>query len=168
MHPLVRRAAGMPARLHRFEGPGEVALGTGLPGPVRAVELPATAGVVVERGAMLARTAGVTAEIVLSRTVRGLRARDTMMLQRLGGEGVAWVQTPAAAVEVDVGVDETVEVLARALVMFEGTVELEVRSATRPRLLAWRSSSGEALWAALSGPGRVVLQSSLYEEPAAR
>ena len=92
MHPMLRRAAGVPTRLHRYEGPGEVALGIGLPGPVRGIELPAAAGVVVERGAMLGMTAGVSADIVLSRTVRGPRhSREVMMLQRLGGEGIAWV-----------------------------------------------------------------------------
>ena len=62
MHPMLRRAAGVPTRLHRYEGPGEVAFGSGLPGPVRGVELPAAAGVVVERGAMLGMTAGVSAD----------------------------------------------------------------------------------------------------------
>ena len=161
MHPMLRRAAGVPTRLHRYEGPGEVALGSGIAGPVRAVELPAAAGVVVERGAMLGMTAGVSADIVLSRTVRGPRhSREVMMLQRLGGEGTAWVQAAGAAVELDVAPDETIEVAARSLVMFEGTVELELRSVKRSRLFSWWPSSDESLWAALSGPGRVVLQAA--------
>ena len=82
------------------------------------------------------------------------------MLQRLGGEGIAWVQAAAAAVEVDVQPGETIEVAARALVMFEGTVELELRSVKRSRLFSWWHSSDESLWAALSGPGRVVLQAA--------
>ena len=117
---------------------------------------------------MLGITTGVSADIVLTRTVRGPRSRDTIMLQRRSGEGVAWVQTVATAVEVEIAADETIEVAARALVMFEGTVEFELRRVRRSPLFAWRPSPDESLWAALSGPGRVVLQSALDGEPAIR
>ncbi len=114
LHRAQRRAAGMEARMSRYEGAGEVGFAPASPGAVTAVELrPGLADVVCQAESLVVVEAGIQADVALVRRIReaGIQAdvalvrrireagfRTTLAMIRLTGEGVAFLCAHGAAV----------------------------------------------------------------------
>lgn len=156
-HRMHRRAVGMAARLDRYSGPGEVCLGTGAPGVIRAVELTGAKTVVAQAESVVAMSEGVWSEIVLARRMRGESVGGQFILLRLAGEGVVFLCAHGSAMEVDLAFGEVLETACWAAAWYDGTADLEVVTATR-RGRGSRRGSGEEL-TGFKGPGRVTVQS---------
>ena len=98
-----RRAAGMEARMSRYEGAGEVGFAPASPGEVWAVELGRDAvGVVCQAESLVAVESGIRAEVALVRRIREAGWRTTLgddppvgrgcrvpVRARVGGDGRA-------------------------------------------------------------------------------
>ena len=145
---IQRRAAGLPARMSRYRGPGEVGFGIGAAGVVRPVELSAGSNVLVQAGSVLAVSAGVVADVALVRRIRG-RDGGTLAMERLTGSGVALLGALGEAVEVELAAGERLEAAWWAIAWYDATAEFEV---------VVRGGRSRTHFAAITGPGRVTLQ----------
>ena len=155
LHRTQRRAAGMEARMSRYEGAGEVAFAPASPGEVWAVELGRDAvGVVCQAESLVAVESGVRAEVALVRRIQEAGSRTTLAMIRLTGEGVAFLCAHGAAMPVQLKAGETAEVAWWAVAWYEATADY------RMRVTEGGGTFGEprAWMAGITGPGRVVLQ----------
>ena len=155
LHRAERRAAGMEARMSRYEGAGEVAFAPARPGEVSAVELrPGAADVVCQAESLVAVEAGVRADVALVRRIRDAAARTTLAMIRLSGEGVAFLCAHGSAVTVELEAGEALEAAWWAVAWYEATADY--------RMLATGGGGmfrePRAWLAGITGPGRVVLQ----------
>ena len=150
-----RRAAGMEARMSRYEGAGEVGFAPASPGEVSAVELrPGAADVVCQAESLVAMEAGIQADVALVRRIREAGSRTTLAMIRLRGVGVAFLCAHGSAVTVELAAGEAMEAAWWAVAWYEATADY--------RMLM--TGGGGAFqetrtWmAGIRGPGRVVLQ----------
>ena len=79
-----------------------------------------------------------------------------MVLLRLTGAGVTFLQATESSIEVEFDPGEELEAPVAAVVCFEATIEYEIRLARLGGGIVRRS--GVEWMAALTGPGRVRLQ----------
>ncbi len=155
LHRAERRAAGMEARMSRYEGAGEVGFAPARPGEVSAVQLrPGAADVVCQAESLVAVEAGVRADVALVRRIREAESRTTLAMIRLSGEGVAFLCAHGSAATVELEAGEPLEAAWWAVAWYEATADY--------RLLVTGGGGmfGEpqAWMAGIRGPGRVVLQ----------
>ena len=150
-----RRAAGMEARMNRYEGAGEVAFAPAAPGAVSAVELrPGAADGVCQAESLVAVETGVRAEVALARRIREAGSRTTLAMVRLAGEGVAFLCAHGSGLTVELEAGEAVEAAWWAVAWYEATADYRLAVADGGGLLR----EPRAWMAGISGPGRVVLQ----------
>ena len=155
LHRAERRAAGMEARMSRYEGAGEVAFAPAAPGAVSAVELrPGAADVVCQAESLVAVEAGVRADVALVRRIREATARTTLAMVRLSGEGAACLCAHGSGVTVELEAGEPLEAAWWAVAWYEATADYRLVTAEGGRLFR----ETQASMARIRGPGRVVLQ----------
>ena len=150
-----RQAAGMAARMSRYEGAGEVGFAPASPGAVSAVELrPGAAEVVCQAESLMAVEAGIQRDVAMVRRIREAGSRTTLAMIRLTGEGAAFLCAHGSAVTVELKAGEAVETAWWAVAWYEATADY--------RLLMTGGGGmfqQERVWmAGIRGPGRVVLQ----------
>ena len=155
LHGAERRAAGMEARMSRYEGAGEVAFAPAAPGAVSAVEVrPGATDVVCQAESLVAVEAGVRAEVALVRRIREAAARTTLAMVRLSGEGAAFLCAHGSAVTVELEAGEPLEAAWWAVAWYEATADYRLLVTGGGGM--FREPRG---WlAGITGPGRVVLQ----------
>ena len=155
LHGAERRAAGMEARMSRYEGAGEVAFAPAAPGAVSAVEVrPGATDVVCQAESLVAVEAGVRAEVALVRRIREAAARTTLAMVRLSGEGAAFLCAHGSAVTVELEAGEPLEAAWWAVAWYEATADYRLLVTGGGRIFRER----RAWLAGITGPGRVVLQ----------
>ena len=150
-----RRAAGMEARMRRYEGAGEVGFAPASPGEVWAVELgPGAAEVVCQAESLVAMEAGIQADVALIRRIREAGSRTTLAMIRLTGQGVAFLCAHGAAMPVELKAEEAVEAAWWAVAWYEATAEYRMLVTGGGGMFQDTRTS----IAGIRGPGRVVLQ----------
>ena len=155
LHRAQRRAAGMEARMSRYEGAGEVGFAPASPGEVSAVELrPGVADVICQAESLVAVEAGIQAKVALVRRIREAGSRTTLAMIRLRGEGIAFLCAHGAAVTVDLKTGEAVEAAWWAVAWYEATADYRLLTTGGGGM----SQETRTWMAGIRGPGRVVLQ----------
>ncbi|MCY3747065.1 MAG: AIM24 family protein [Acidobacteria bacterium] len=150
-----RRAAGMEARMSRYEGAGEVAFAPAAPGAVSAVELgPGAAEVVCQAESLVAVEAGVRADVALVRRIREAGSRTTLAMVRLTGEGVAFLCAHGSGLMVELEAGEPLEAAWWAVAWYEATADYRMLVTGGGGMFR----EPRAWLAGITGPGRVVLQ----------
>lgn len=150
-----RRAAGMEARMSRYEGTGEVGFAPAGPGLVVAVELaPDVAAVVCQAESLLAIESGVRTEVALGRRIREVGSRTTLAMVSLTGEGVAFLCAHGTPVPVTLEAGEAVQAAWWAVAWYEATADYRILAAGSGGMVRDTAK----LMARITGPGRVVLQ----------
>ena len=155
LHRAERRAAGMEARMSRYEGAGEVGFSPASPGQVVPLELGAgVADVLCQAESLVAVEAGIQTEVALVRRIREAGSRTTLAMIRLTGEGVAFLCAHGTAVPVKLEAGEAMEAAWWAVAWYEATADYRILMA------GGGGTFGEPrTWmAGIRGPGRVVLQ----------
>ena len=150
-----RRAAGMEARMSRYQGAGEVGFAPASPGEVSAVELrPGVADVVCQAESLVAVEAGIQADVALVRRIREAGSRTTLAMVRLTGKGVAFLCAHGSAVTVELRAGEAVEAAWWAVAWYEATADYRLLMTGGGGMV-----QEKRVWmAGIRGPGRVVLQ----------
>ena len=150
-----RRLAGVAPLMHRYEGPGELALGGRSPGEIRAVIISEGDNLVADRRSLVAVAHTVRVDVALQKTLSANhRNRDSLVLLRLTGQGLVLLHARGTALDVRLDAGEVMETALDAVVCFEATIDYEMRRAATS---SW--SGNRTLLAGLTGPGRAVLQS---------
>src|ERR1700742_389125 len=161
MHGLKRVMGGGGMFLTRYEamsGPGMIAFAAKIPGHIVSVDVTPGHSFLVHRHGWLCGTAGITPSIALQQTFRGgLWGRDGFVLQRLDGEGRAWIELSGELVHYTLNAGQTLMVHPGHVGMFEGSVQFQITRVPGVTNLLFGQDGFHLV--ALTGPCQPRLQS---------
>jgi uncharacterized protein (AIM24 family) len=137
--------------------PGEVAFATKVPGHIVPVELTPGQEFMVERHGFLCATPQVTIGIGFQQSLgAGVFGGDGFLLQRLGGQGTAWLELSGELIIKDLAPGEILRVHPGHVGAFQSSVGFQITTVPGIRNVIF---GGDGLFlAVLQGPGRVWLQ----------
>jgi uncharacterized protein (TIGR00266 family) len=161
MQGLKRVMGGGGIFLTRYEaagGPGMVAFAAKLPGHIVPIDITRGQAYLVHRHGWLCGTSGITPSIGLQQSFRGgLWGGDGFVLQRLEGEGRAWIELSGELVHYNLHAGQTLRVHPGHVGMFEGSVQFAMTQV--PGITNKLFGQDGFYLVALTGPGQVWLQS---------
>jgi uncharacterized protein (TIGR00266 family) len=137
----------------------KVAFGAPYPGKIVAIHLAEIGGeLIAQKDSFLAAAKGVSIGIAFQRRLGvGLFGGEGFIMQRLQGDGWAFVHAGGTLHERTLAAGETVKVDTGCIVAFQPTVSYEIQYVGKIKSALF---GGEGLFfATLTGPGRVWLQS---------
>jgi len=139
-------------------GSGLVAFATKVPGHILPVDVSRDRGYLIHRHGFLCGTSAIELSVGFQRSLgAGVFGGQGFVLQKIGGEGAAWVELDGEVVTYDLTPGETLRVHPGHVGMFEATVDFNITMLPGIRNILF---GGDGLFlAALTGPGRVWLQS---------
>lgn len=139
-------------------GPGLLAFAAKLPGQVLPMEIAPGQGYMVHRHGFMCATPGVQFSIGFQQRLgAGVFGGSGFRMQRLQGQGQAWVALNGEVVVYDLQPGNTLRVHPSQVGMFQDTVQFNV--VTVPGIQNMFFGGSGLFLAALTGPGRVWLQS---------
>lgn len=139
-------------------GPGLVAFATKVPGHILPIDVQPGATFMVHRHGFLCGTPSIELSVGFQRSLgAGIFGGDGFVLQRLAGQGRAWVEIDGEVVTYDLPPGETLRVHPGHVAMFQDTVTFDITTVPGIRNVLF---GGDGLFlASLTGPGRIWLQS---------
>lgn len=158
MGGLKRMMGGGGLFLTRYDGPGSVTFAAKVPGHIVPVDISGGHSYLVHRHGWMCGTPGITPSVALQQSFRGgLFGGEGFLLQKLDGQGRAWIELGGELTIYDLPPGQTMLVHPGHVGMFQGTVQFSI---TRIRGIANMMFGGDGLHlVTLTGPGRVWLQS---------
>jgi uncharacterized protein (AIM24 family) len=135
-----------------------LAFATRVPGHILPVEVSSGQTYMIHRHGFLCATPGVELSVGFQQSLgAGIFGGDGFLLQKLAGDCHAWIELDGEVVPYTLAAGETLRVHPGHVGMFEGSVSFEI---TRIRGIKNMLFGGDGIFlAALTGPGRVWLQS---------
>ena len=139
-------------------GPGMIAFASSFPGSIRAVRIEPGRDVVVQKAGFLASEMGVELSVFFQKKAgAGLFGGEGFIMQRLSGQGLAFVEIDGHAVEYDLAPGQQMIVDTGYLAMCDATCSIDIQSIRGAKNVLF---GGEGLFnTVVTGPGRIVLQS---------
>ena len=138
-------------------GPGMIAFASSFPGSIRAFQITPDRPMVVQKSAFLASEAGVTLSIHFQKRFgAGFFGGEGFIMQRLGGNGTAFVEIDGAVVEYTLGPGQSIIVDTGFVAAMDATCTMDIQSVPglKNKLLG-----GEGFFnTVITGPGNVLLQ----------
>jgi uncharacterized protein (AIM24 family) len=161
MGGLKRAVGGGGVFVTKFEaqgGQGMVAFGAKLPGRIFPVTIGAGQGYLVHRHGWVCGTDGIVPTVGLQQTFRGgIYGGDGFILQRLEGEGQAWIELSGEITTYELAAGQTMLVHPGHVGLFEDRVSFTVQRLQGIRNMAFGDDGFHLV--ALTGPGNIWLQS---------
>lgn len=146
----------------------KVAFASPYPGRIVALDLKQHGGrILCEKDAFLCAAKGISVGIAFQRKLgAGLFGGEGFLLQKLEGDGLAFVHSGGTVFEKQLAAGETLRVDTGCLVAFESTVNYDIQMVKGVKTMFF---GGEGLfYASLTGPGRIWLQSLPFSRLAKR
>lgn len=142
-------------------GPGtrRVAFAASLPGRIMAVDLAAQGGALIcQKGAFLAGSQGVRVGVAFKKRLRvGFFGGEGFIMQKLTGEGIAFIHATGALTEMHLAPGQALKVDTGCLAALQTSASYDIRYVGKLKNTFF---GGEGLFFAyLQGPGTVWLQS---------
>jgi uncharacterized protein (AIM24 family) len=158
MQGLKRAVGGGGIFLTHYEGPGSITFAAKVPGHIMPVDIAPGQAYYVHRHGWLCGTPGITPSVGLQQTFRGgMWGGDGFVLQKLEGEGRAWIELSGELTSYELPPGQTLLAHPGHIGMFQGSVQFQV---TRMRGIANAVFGADGFHlVALTGPGQVWLQS---------
>jgi len=144
---------------NRCAGKKKVAFGAPYPGKIIAVHLSEIGGeLIAQKDSFLCAAKGVTVGIAFQRKIgAGLFGGEGFIMQRLQGDGWAFIHAGGTLLQRDLGPGEFLRVDTGCIVAFQPSVDYDIQMVRGIKSMFF---GGEGLFfATLRGPGRVWLQS---------
>lgn len=161
MNTLKRAVGGGGLFLTQYQaqdGPGLVAFAAKVPGHIVPVDIAPGHGFMVHRHGWLCGTPGISPTVGLQQSFRGgLWGGDGFVLQRLEGQGRAWVELSGELTQYMLGPGQTMLVHPGHVGMFEERVQFSIT--TVPGITNKIFGGDGYHLVALTGPGQIWLQS---------
>jgi uncharacterized protein (TIGR00266 family) len=157
----IRRVAGggslFMTEYRAYGAPGEVAFATRVPGHIVPVEVAQGQEYLVHRHGFLCATPAIELGIGYQQSLgAGIFGGDGFRLQRISGQGIAWLELSGEVITKDLAPGETLRVHPGHVGAFQGSVSFQIQSIPGIRNMIF---GGDGIFlAALTGPGRVWLQ----------
>ena len=138
-------------------GPGMIAFAASFPGSVRAVQITPDRPVVVQKRGFLASEAGVDLSVFFQKKIAsGLFGGEGFIMQKLSGNGTAFVELDGSTVEYDLPPGQQIVVDTGYVAMMDATCSMDVVTVKGVKNALF---GGEGLFNTIvAGPCRVVLQ----------
>src|ERR1700691_683474 len=140
------------------QGAGMITFAAKLPGHIVPTDIAPGQAFFVHRHGWLCGTPGITPSIGLQQTFRGgMWGGDGFILQKLEGQGRAWIELSGELVHYTLAPGQTLMVHPGHVGMFEGTVQFTITRVPGIANLAFGDDGFHLV--ALTGPGTIWLQS---------
>ena len=138
-------------------GPGEIAFAASFPGSIRAVEIRPGREIIVQKSAFLASEAGVQLSVFFQKKLgAGLFGGEGFIMQRLSGNGVAFLEIDGHACEYTLEAGQSMIVDTGYLACMDASCSMEIVTVPGVKNALF---GGEGLFnTVVRGPGRLVLQ----------
>lgn len=138
-------------------GPGQIAFASSFPGSIRAVEIKPGHDVIAQKSSFLAAEEGVDLSIFFQKKLgAGFFGGEGFIMQRLSGQGTAFIEIDGYAVEYELTATQSIVVDTGYLAMMDSTCSLEVVTVPGIKNAIF---GGEGIFnTVVHGPGRVILQ----------
>lgn len=136
----------------------DVAFSSHFPGKIRPVDLREWNGqIIAQKDCFLVAARGVNVSIAFTRRIgAGFFGGEGFILQRIEGDGLAFLHVSGALQEVTLRAGETLKVDTGCLAAMDATVDYDIEMVPGVKTALF---GGEGLFfARLTGPGRVLLQ----------
>ena len=138
-------------------GPGLIAFASSFPGNIRAVEIGPGKNLIAQKSSFLASTAGVELSVHFHKRLgAGFFGGEGFIMQKLSGNGIAFVEIDGSAVEYDLAAGQSMIVDTGNLALADETVKIDVQTVKGAKNVLF---GGEGLFnTVVTGPGKVTLQ----------
>ncbi len=157
----IRRVAGggslFMTEYRAVGGQGEVAFATRVPGHIVPVEVMPGHEYFVHRHGFLCATAGIELGVGFQQSLgAGIFGGDGFLLQKITGQGIAWLELSGELIVKDLAAGELLRVHPGHVGAFQGSVSFQIQRVPGIRNMIF---GGDGMFlAVLTGPGRVWLQ----------
>ena len=137
--------------------PGMIAFASSFPGAIRAFELQPGTDIVCQKTAFLASTFGVEMSVFFQKKIgSGLFGGEGFIMQKLSGNGMAFLEIDGYAVEYDLGPGQQMVIDTGNLAMMDATCSIDIQSVKGVKNVLF---GGEGMFnTVVTGPGRILLQ----------
>lgn len=137
-------------------GAGMIAFNSSFPGQIKAIQIEPGKEMIVQKSAFLASEAGVKLSIHFQKRLgAGLFGGEGFIMQRLSGNGMAFVEIDGDLVEYVLSPGQQLIVDTGNVAGFEPSVQMDIRTVSGAKNVLF---GGEGLFnTVLTGPGRVWL-----------
>ena len=138
-------------------GPGMIAFTSSFPGQIKALEIGPDKEMIVQKSAFLASEAGVNLSIHFQKRLgAGLFGGEGFIMQRLSGNGIAFVEIDGDLIEYELKLGQKIVVDTGNVAGFEPSVQMDIQTVSGAKNMLF---GGEGIFnTVLTGPGRVWLQ----------
>ena len=138
-------------------GPGMIAFGSSFHGAIRAVEVRPDRPVVVQKSGFLASEMGVELSIFFQKKAgAGFFGGEGFIMQKLSGNGIAFVEIDGYAVEYELAAGQSIVVDTGNLAMCDASCTIGIQTVKGVKNVLF---GGEGLFnTVVTGPGKVLLQ----------
>jgi uncharacterized protein (TIGR00266 family) len=138
-------------------GPGEISFASTVPGQILAVEISPSKTIVAQKSAYLASEMGVKLEIFFQKKLgAGFFGGEGFIMQKLSGNGMAFLEIDGSVVEYDLAKGESMIVDTGYLAAMDATCSIDIETVSG---IGNALFGGEGLFnTRVSGPGHVWLQ----------
>lgn len=143
--------------IYTARGDGVIAFGSSFPGRIMPVEISAGRGMIVQKSAFLASESSVELSIHFNKKLgAGFFGGEGFIMQRLSGNGMAFVEIDGELVEYELGAGQQIIVDTGNVAGFDMGVQIDIQQVPG---LKNKVLGGEGLFnTVLTGPGKVWLQ----------
>ena len=138
-------------------GSGMIAFAASFPGSIRAIEITPDRPVVAQKSAFLAAERGVELSVFFQKKgMTGFFGGEGFIMQKISGNGMAFVEIDGSAVEYELKAGEQIIVDTGNVAMIDATCTIDVQKVKGVKNVLF---GGEGLFnTVVTGPGRVILQ----------
>ena len=153
---------------HRGHGKAKIAFGAPYPGNIIPIQLSQLGGTIIcQKDSFLCAAKGVSVGIYFQRKIMtGLFGGEGFIMQKLDGDGLAFMHAGGTIVERQLQPGEVLHVDTGCIVAFEPSVQFDIQQAGNIKTALF---GGEGLFfAVLQGPGKIWLQSLPFSRLAGR
>src|SRR5882757_9070311 len=140
-----------------YGAPGTVAFATRVPGHIVPVEIAQGHEYMIHRHGFLCATAGIALGVGFQQSLgAGIFGGDGFLLQKVHGQGTAWLELSGEVIIKDLAPGETLRVHPGHVGAFQSGVSFQITTVPGIKNMIF---GGDGIFlAALSGPGRIWLQ----------
>ena len=138
-------------------GPGMIAFASSFPGTILAVEITPDRPLIVQKSAFLASTTGVELSVFFQKKLSaGFFGGEGFIMQKLTGDGVAFLEIDGYTVEYDLAPGERLIVDTGYLATMDASCSMDIQSVPGVKNMLF---GGEGIFnTVIIGPGKIRLQ----------
>lgn len=138
-------------------GEGMIAFASSFPGSIRAFDIKPGAGIIVQKSGFLACEQGVELSIHFQKKLgSGFFGGEGFIMQRLSGDGIAFVEIDGHAVEYDLQAGQSMVVDTGYLAAMSETCKMDIQTVPGLKNMVF---GGEGVFnTVVTGPGKIILQ----------